>query len=369
MKNIFKTSFFALLLVLLGACTNDTEPVATANGGLKLLAPSSGSSFVLSPANASAVVTTLVWDYADNSVQSASTYTVEIAKTGTNFASIISGGTTSNRFLAYTVEQLNGFLAPNVFTPYVQASIDVRIKSTLGTNANAITQYSNVITLKVTPYSTALPKIGVPGNHQGWAPTNASTLPLMASSGYGKTNYEGYMNLNGEFKFLSPKPDGTFDWGTTDWGDDGSFSGILKEVNESNCNTTAGYYLVKANTAATGAGALQYSVTPITTWGVIGDATPGGWNSSSALTYNSTTKKWSATVALVGGKQLKFRANNSWDINLGKFDAGQTGDNFAGENLTYNAASNLDGPATSGNYLITLDLSNPRDYKYTITLQ
>jgi hypothetical protein len=376
MKNILKTSIFAFLLVAFTACTNDTDPVATEGGSFKLLTPATGTSFVLSPANPTATAATLVWDPSTNSVQTAPTYTVEIAKKATNFA-VIASFPTTNKFLALTVEQLNNKLIGVVgaainpglgLVPYTASDVDVRIKSSLGTAANAVFSYSNVITIKVTPYSTALPKLGVPGNHQSWAPTNAATLPLMASSGFGKTNFEGYMNLNGEYKFLSPKPDGTFDWGTPDWGDDGSYSGTLGSAR--NCSIGAGYYLVKANTAITGPGALQYSATPIT-WSVCGSATPLGWPSGQGIagqdhdmTYSTTTKKWTVTLPLTGGQELKFRANDRWDVNLGKFDASKINDDFGGDDMSY-GGGNIP-VATSGTYIITLDLSNPRAYKYTI---
>lgn len=357
MKNIFKTTIFAFLLIALASCTNDNDPIAQANGDFKLLAPSNGTSYTLLPANASSVITTLVWDYADNGVQSASSYSIELAKTGTSFAKIINGGTTSDRYFAFTVEQLNGLLSPSDFTPYQSASVDVRIKSSLGTTANAVVQYSNVITLKLTPYSTALPKIAVPGNHQGWKPTDAATLPLLASSGFGKTDYEGYASLNGEYKFLSPKPDGTFDWGTTDWGDDNSFSGKLLEANEKNCNaTTAGYYRIEADTQK-----LTYKATLISTWGIIGDGTAGSWDNSTPMTYNATTKVWTVTANLTA-KTFKFRANNAWDIDLGGYQADKPG---VGEILSY-GGKNIAIPS-DGSYTITLDLSSPRNYKYTLT--
>lgn len=369
MKNILKTSIFAFLLVAFTACTNDTDPVAVEGGSFKLLTPASGTVMVLSPANAAATATTMVWDPSTNSVQTAPNYTVEIAKAGTNFANPVAVGTTSSKFLALTVEQLNGFLSPTVYTPYVPVDVNVRVKSMLGTGVNAIVSYSNVITLKLTPYSTALPKLGVPGAHMGWAvPCVAANMPQVASSGYGKTNYEGYMDLNGDFKFLTPLVNGDYNWGTPDWGDDGSFSGVLGSAG--NCNTSAGYYLVKANTATTGTGAMQYSATPIT-WSVTGSATPLGWPAASGvpgqdhdMTYNATTKKWTVTLALTGGGELKFRANDKWDVNLGKFDASKVNDDFGGDDMSY-GGGNIP-VATSRTYTITLDLSNPRAYKYTI---
>lgn len=51
-------------------------------------------------------------------------------------------------------------------------------------------------------------------------------------------------------------------------------------------------------------------------WGIIGDATPGDWTNSTALTYNGDNT-WSATVTMKATGEYKFRANDSWDLNLG----------------------------------------------------
>ncbi len=337
------------MLIALGSCTNDKDPIATSQGGPVLLTPESGSEFVLNPANEDDVIATLVWDHSEFGIPASGTYIVEIAETGTNFTDLIEAGTTSNRFLSWTVSELNGLLTAPRFTPYTQTEIDVRIKSSLGTAENAIVQYSNVITIKVTPYTTENPTIAVPGNHQGWAP---ATAPTLASSGYGETDYEGYVWLDGEFKFLAPKPDGTFDWGTTDWGDDGSFSGILVEQNESNGTVAAGYYRVKADTTE-----LTYSTEP-TVWGIIGAATPGGWDNSTPLTYNATTQTWSADMTLTAG-EYKFRANNAWTIDLGGDPDADGSMNYSGPNLSV---------ATGGSYHVVLDLSHPRQYTYSVTL-
>jgi len=89
-----------------------------------------------------------------------------------------------------------------------------------------------------------------------------------------------------------------------------------------------------------------------TEWGLIGDATPGGWDNSTPMTYDPATGLWSVTTTLVNGA-FKFRANNSWDINLG-------GDL---NNLSY-GGDNI--PITGGTYTITLNLTNPQAFKATI---
>ncbi len=348
MKNILKTTIFAFLLIALGSCENDIEAVATPQSGAKLLSPASGTELVLLQSRENEVVTTLVWDYSDFGVETAATYTVEIAKTGTEFAVPIAAGTTNDRFLSWTHKELNGILSANGFLPFVQSSVDVRIKAALGTAANAIVQYSNVITLKMTPYTSELPQLAVPGNHQGWNPV---TAPRIASSAFGKTDYEGYVWLDGEHKFVAPDAAGVYDWDKgPDYGDDGTFTGKLVEKDEKNVTVPAGYYLINADTKL-----LTYKET-LTVWGVIGDAT-GSWDNSTPMTYNSTTKVWTVTLNLTD-KQIKFRANNSWDINYG--DTGADG------KLEFNSPDNIK-VAAAGNYTVTLDLSTPRSYKYTLT--
>ena len=363
MKKILKLSTLALLLIAGVSCENDDQKMASPSGGPELLTPLDGSSYVLDPAAGTNEVTTLVWNHADYSVQTEVNYDVEVALAGTDFATTVAGGSTTNRFVVWSHEALNTVALEAGLTPYTAGDLEVRIKSSLGSNAEMVA-YSNVITITITPYTTDLPKIAVPGNHQGWRPP---TAPLMASSGFGQTNFEGYISLDGEFKFLRPKADGTFDWDgdSADWGDDGTFLGVLLNTGETNCTATAGYYWVKANTAT-----LTYSITPITTWGIIGSATPGGWDSSTPMTYNPTTKKWSIVVTLVDG-EYKFRSNNIWNAgsvqyNLGGFQADKVGDDYAGESMSYGGANLV---VTAGTYLVELDLSNPRAYTYTLTPQ
>ena len=51
-------------------------------------------------------------------------------------------------------------------------------------------------------------------------------------------------------------------------------------------------------------------------WGLIGDATPGGWDSDQNMTWDAANHCMTITVDLTAGS-MKFRANDSWDLNLG----------------------------------------------------
>lgn len=56
------------------------------------------------------------------------------------------------------------------------------------------------------------------------------------------------------------------------------------------------------------------------TWGVLGDATPGGWDSDSDMTWDAEQQALFVEVSLNPGS-LKFRANDAWDANLGDENA------------------------------------------------
>jgi hypothetical protein len=355
MKNITK-SIIALFAMLALSCTVEDvqdRPVIVGTDAPVLTAPLSGATYVLLFENASAQVERFTWKSANYAGDIQVTYTVEIDKKGNAFKTPQTlGSVVSANQVSVTVEQMNNALKALKATPLVASQFEIRVKSAAGATTP---MYSNVNTITITPYSTEIPKIAVPGNHQGWSP---ATAPQLAATKFGFTDFEGYVSLDGEYKFLSPKPDGTFDWGTTDWGDDGTFSGVLKEKDETNCSATAGYYRVIADTKA-----LTYS-TVKTVWGVIGSATPGGWDNSSVMTYSATTKKWTATVTLTSGGEFKFRANNAWAINLGAFDAGKPG---AGTMMSYDGGNIA--VTSTGTYVVTLDLSNPRAYTYTAVKQ
>jgi starch-binding outer membrane protein SusE/F len=361
MKNILKITFFALLLISLGSCTNDKDPVATANGlNLHPITPS--SPFVLSPVGGDNDVATITWDVADNGVATnPSVYIVEIAKSGTNFAApiIASPSSTETTFL-WKEGYLNSLLLNNGFLPDVAADIDVRVKSTLGIEFNTFVQYSNVLAIKVTPFSQssfAFTKVG----------DDPALAPKTLSSGLFTTDTEGYSWLEaGSYKFYTSVQN-KFAATNPFYGNDGSGSLVLDGT--AITIATAGYYRIMANI---GTSPKTYSITLITAWGIIGDAKVfGALNSLPAMTYDPADKKWKIVINLKGGKGFKFRANNSNVINLGLGNAGTGTPDYAGDIMKYNG-SNILVPGLSTvtlPYIVTLDLSSPRNYKFTFVKQ
>ncbi|MDK2770753.1 MAG: SusE domain-containing protein [Flavobacterium sp.] len=362
MKNIVKSLFILLGTIAVSCSTDDVQdrPIIQGVDAPVLSAPEEGNIYVLLPENMTQQAERFVWSKANYNGDVAISYSLEIDNNGGDFsAAQVLGGTSGALQSSISTETLNTACLALGAAPYTAANFDVRVIS----SANGYSpMVSNIVTITVTPYSTDLPKIGVVGNHQGWSP---ATAPELAASGFGATDYEGYVWLDGEFKFIAANSSGVYEWGNTDWGDDGSFSGVLLQGSSTNCGpNAAGYYRVRANTTD-----LTYETT-LVSWGVIGSATPGGWDSDTNMTYDSNTGKWSLVVTLVDG-EIKFRYNDSWNngsdqFNLGSYDGGADPGNYGGEMMTYGGGNIA---VTAGTYLIELDLTSPRDYKYSITPQ
>jgi hypothetical protein len=75
------------------------------------------------------------------------------------------------------------------------------------------------------------------------------------------------------------------------------------------------------------------------------------------MTFNAAAGTWSITINLLGGQELKFRANNDWTINFGDDIPRDNKPDYNGNNIPI---------AADGNYTITLDIGNAGNYNYTI---
>ena len=246
MKNIVKY-LIALVSIVTVSCTDsimDREAVAI-DSAPELVTPKSDFSMVLDKSKAGDLATTFVWNYAAyKGTSTVVNYSIEFAKAGTNFAKPSVVATSLEKFKNFTVGELNTAALDAGFLPFVESSIDVRIKSTVGTTGS-VSQTSNSFTIKLTPYPA-------------WP-----------------------------------------------------------------------------------------------NWGIIGSATPTGWDSDTNLDYELATKTYSITMDMVVGA-FKFRLDDAWSTNFGD----------DGNNLTLEAGG-ADIPISSaGTYRIKVDFNAKT---YTIT--
>ena len=112
--------------------------------------------------------------------------------------------------------------------------------------------------------------------------------------------------------------------------------------------TVPGFYEIKFDLFN-----LTVVLTPVS-FGVIGDAQPGSWDTDTDLTYNGTSKMWEGQVTFLATGAYKFRANDGWDINVGG----------ALDNLVH-GGDNIATPG-AGTYDVTLDLSGEDKFSATV---
>lgn len=188
--------------------------------------------------------------------------------------------------------------------------------------------------------SKAYPVRYVPGDHNGWSHDDNNVIASVNSD----DNYEGYfwMTDGSGFKITA---DNTWD---ENYGDNEP-DGVLDQ-NGSNIGVSGdGYYKLYVNWATK---AYTFEKTE---WGIIGDATPGGWDGDTNMEYDAETGEWVIITNLSAGK-LKFRANDGWDINYG--------DNGA-DGILESGGADID-VLEPAKYEVRLKLGAP-DYTYTIT--
>jgi hypothetical protein len=158
----------------------------------------------------------------------------------------------------------------------------------LRTTKQFVSKFMNIDGLKSAPVKTkstkAYPVIYVPGGYQkaagysegDWSPADAPQLASVNSD----NNYEGYIYFSkegDEYKFTAG-PNWDVNWGDND------ADGTL-EPNGANIKApAAGLYKINVNLN-------DFLVTSVKTeWGVIGDATPNGWDSDTNMDFDPLAK-------------------------------------------------------------------------------
>lgn len=368
MKNIFKIFLLGIITTFIISCEGDDEKLVLNNSSQSSISADK-TAVVLNETTADQAAVTFTYKNPTFSPSVQFTNMVEFAVAGTNFKPSTTREVPMDQStFSLTHLQLNNILADLNVTPNSSKSIEVRLKSSVNTVTSF---YSNALTLSMTGYmpnpDLIYPKINVPGGYAGaagyadWTPSNAPNL----FSPEKNSQYRGFIyvtNPNSEYKFTINQ-----DW-AGDKGDDGTLTGKLVESGEQNIKAAlAGTYYIKVNWAAN-----TYS-SVLANFGVIGDATPTGWNSDTDFVYNPTTKTFVInSIALNNTGVFKFRANDDWAMKFQPANGDQTLVSGTGVQSYMSSEGTVTGDpaykvATAGNYKIELDLHNSAYYKLTVT--
>lgn len=153
-------------------------------------------------------------------------------------------------------------------------------------------------------YTVGKPVLYMAGDANGWA-----TNDYLA--GEDGVHFTGFMFLNQNgFKFCTQP-----EWKGTNYGANFDTAGDAANIT---MTEAAGYYKVDVDLET-----KSYVLTPITTIGIIGSASPNGWDSDVDMTYvpyNAETKElgyWEIKDVPFTSGEIKFRANDDWAIYWG----------------------------------------------------
>jgi starch-binding outer membrane protein SusE/F len=359
MKNQLNTLLaVAMMVPLFFSCEDD--PALTVLEKVSFSAPPevSATQIVITEENKVETLLQISWKEIRFPVEGPVTYTLQLETA--NDTSGVNGwsGAVSREVgedllaTSFSGSELNDLALELGLEPGVEGTIAMRVQGTMSRNIFSPATAIRVVPIDV-PEIIEYPSLYIAGDYQGW---NIGT-PSMISSVNDDGIYEGYIYIPGggtnEFK-LYAQPD----WGPMSYGYESE--GKIMEANFAGANFVApsdGYYLFMVNLNE-----MTYQLIK-TSWGLIGGATPGGWDADTPLNYDPGTQTWNVTADMKADGSFKFRANNAWVLDFGLADGKLSYANHPWK--PYVEQPHFAVPV-DGNYTITLDLHIPGNYTYIL---
>lgn len=289
----------------------------------------------LSKDNANDTVLHLNMIQPDFGFQAAVTNVLQFGLKGDNFKTVkevvIPSGRSAMGFTGY---ELNSYLLALGVPTGKASEFDVRLKSSINTKIAAV--FSASASLKASPYASTSYLYAI-GAYEDWVEANAESLISPTSDGI----YTGIINFpEGKLTFkLTPERNWSNSYGETEPGK------IVYNGGQDIKAPRTGNLELQVNTNTNTISYKDHS------WGVIGSATPKGWDADTDMKYDNANQVWKLTVNLTAGA-IKFRKNHDW------------GTNFGGANGSLVAGGGDIAVASAGTYDIVVDL-NANTYTLT----
>ena len=332
-KSIYKKiGVFCAVCGLLTSCAEDTtEPVLQLRQAATLNAVSPAD-ITITKDNSTAQFPEITWEKANYGNGAVVNYEVTLTNNSNQKSVVI--GETGDTKLSFTNAEMNKILASIGAYPGQAYDFTVSLKSTaFDVYQNEAT---NTVAFKATPYDPNVDDIDWPYAYVAVAYPNWDyTTAYLIGDPDGDGVYQGWVQ---------------FDDATTYAILDGK--DVTKVLAQGEV-TDDGKGFVEVKMEADGTLSQSWACN---TWGVIGDATSGGWSDDTKMEYDKSTRLWTVITSMTD-KEFKFRANSDWTINYG-------GDGVTEDGLAP-SGDNIKVPKESA-YIITLDLTNAGRYTYAM---
>lgn len=341
----------SVAVAVMTGCKKDAGQVATPSGQPSLTFSNTNKLVMLEDYQDS-VIEKISWAPVNFGYNGVVTYTLQFDKKGNGFASPYNVAVTGTS-TTMTVAALNDVAAALGLTFGQDNEMVARMRANVGTTnylADAAS-ISDSVSLVINPYRVIpkYPLVYVPGDYSDayglptWDPGTAPSLAKRTSDAY----YQGFLVFRAGSQF---KINVARNW------DDANYGGDASSLSTSGPNLSvadAGLYYLTANVDA-----KTWTHVVVSSFSLYGAATG---NADKDLTATNAVKSlWSATVTL-GAGTLDFRVNHD-----AKWTYGDTDADALLDPATTGNAINI---AEASTYKITLDLSLPGNYIYTIEKQ
>lgn len=337
-------------LVGFSSCSSDDDVVFTAQPDPEGIAfiNTFNQEYVLTRPTQGNIAERFVWNMVDYDAPTNITYELQ-GSTDPDFASFDVIGTTSGNNLAVTVSQMLALAEdagldndPNTDAPN-SGQVYFRVRAFAGNGGgNALTTMSEVKSLTITLPETAvdteepLKNLFLVGNatSAGWDNNNNNTPLFRDAANPDVYHYTGYFG-EGEFKLLEERGLWQPQWGL----DNGTLtsSDILGGDPGTFAVSTAGFYTLTVNIDDMTHSFVPFDAAGAETYasiGVIGDATAGGWDADQDMTKSEFDPHlWFIRGIQLSNGEIKFRANDAWDVNWGGDTALSGVTSFNGPNI------------------------------------
>lgn len=338
-----------LALSLLASCKK-TDPVITTSGGTAGTLTVSATSLPLNKAkltDTSAVVVFKTTN-ANYGYTAATTITLQIDLPADNWAKPITVTLpTKATSVRYATADFNALMLKLGFPAGTATQVSARIAYSVGTSVPTI--YSNPVSLTVTSFNLTS-FLYVPGAYQGWDPASADSLISVTGNGV----YTGIINFTaGNLNFkITPAKTWANSYGATG-------STVIYNGGSDIPAPAAGLTQV---TVDLNAKTIAFAPVPYY-YGIIGDATPKGWDADTDMKYDNGNQVWTVTAPFTAasGQAFKIRRNHDWGTSYGTITPPD------GVNLTSANGGNI--PVTvAGTYKFTFSVNATDATKATYTM-
>ena len=309
----------------------------------------------ITPSNMVDGVVAFTWSAADYGVQTQINYSLEAATAAApdTKVTITSGMTGTSTEVDY--ETLNAILFNDLgLADGVAEDVNFFIGAKVGEYAKI---YSNAVTVscKVTAAEKTYPTLTVAGSYayNNWTPGKGQFVFDFEGT---DAKYSGVIDFGEDVSALQFKFVGTA-WGQNEFSvpsgeaqapEAAELPLVAGGGDNISAYTTHRYYSLTLD-KGTPKVTKNFSFNSL---GVIGDATPTGWDADTDMQFNADKQRFYVDLTLIDGT-IKFRADDAWDVNWGGADG-----------VLASGADNI--PVTAGDYRIYVNLNDPANPTYEL---